>query len=590
MYKKTIEEYLDKSDWRVKENASMPYSYQGLMLHMCGEMQKDYVLSLYDKEDIEIGLAHAVGFFHIHDLSFGLASYCAGWSLHDLLVEGFSVDGRTSSSPPKHFDSALGQIVNFIGCLQNEWAGAQALNNFDTLLAPFIKMDNLSYREVYQSIQKFVFNLNTSSRWGGQAPFTNISFDVKVPDNLAFEKCIVGGVEQNFTYHLCRTEMEMLNEAFLDVMLQGDAKQRIFSYPIPNYNITQDFPWDGAVGQKLLAVTAKYGIPYFQNFINSDLKPEDVRSMCCRLRLDLSQLRKKTGGLFGNGNLTGSTGVVTLNLPRIAYTARHSKEIYFEILSKHANLAKKALIIKRKYLQKFFAEGLFPFSKKFLKCGYKNHFNTIGVIGGHEACLNFLGSEKGINTAEGKEFMVETLNFLSDLCLKFQEETGMLFNLEATPAESTSYRLAKLDREYFNGFLGNFSGTREAPYYTNSTHLPVDFTDDIFEAITHQEDLQTIYTGGTMFHCFLGHEVVDLEALKNLIIKIFTNTKMPSISITPTFSICEEHGYFSGKHFYCPDCNAKTEIYSRIVGYYRPISRWNDGKKQEFEERKEYEF
>lgn len=586
-YKKIIDSYLTKNDWRVNENASMPYSYQGLMLHMCGEMQKEYALDLYRKENESIAKSHEAGWFHIHDLSFGMASYCAGWSLYDLLLEGFNVDGRLASNPAKHLDSALGQIVNFIGCLQNEWAGAQALNNFDTLLAPFIKVDNLSYIEVYQSIQKFIYNLNTSSRWGGQAPFTNISFDVIVPENMAKEPCMVGGELQNFSYDLCKAEMDMINLAFLEIMLGGDAQKRIFSYPIPSYSITEKFPWESEVGKKLLALSAKYGAPYFQNFINSDLKPEDVRSMCCRLRLDLSQLKRKTGGLFGNGNLTGSTGVITLNLPKYGFYATGDRKKFFEILNVYARLAKDALVAKRKFLTKFFDDGLYPFSKRYLKCGYENHFNTIGIIGGHEACLEMFG--KGIETPIGKEFMIETLNFLSDLCLEFQTETGLLFNLEATPAESTSYRLARIDKRK-SDYMCVSSGTTLVPYYTNSTLLPVDYTENLFEAIEHQKDLQTIYTGGTMFHCFLGHEVIDLDVLKNLIIKIFTNTKIPSISITPTFSICKNHGYFSGKVEFCNLCGGENEVYSRIVGYYRPVSRWNDGKKQEFKKRKDYDL
>ncbi|MGE4553357.1 MAG: ribonucleoside triphosphate reductase [Desulfovibrionaceae bacterium] len=577
--KEIIDEYIGKSDWRVNENANMTHSFQGLMLHLSGTVQARYILEKYP---VEIRLAHEHGYFHIHDLSFGLAGYCAGWSLRDLLLEGFNLEGRSSAGPARHFDSVLGQMVNFLGTLQNEWAGAQAFNNVDTYLAPFIRHDGLTYDQVRQAVQKFVFNLNTTSRWGGQSPFTNLSFDLVPPKHIAQEAIIIGGKLQDSTYGEYVDEMEMFNRAFLEVMLDGDYHGRIFSFPIPTYNITKDFPWDSAIGEILLKLTAKYGAPYFQNFISSDLSPEDVRSMCCRLQMDLRELRKKTGGLFGAGDLTGSIGVVTLNLAKLAYLSQ-SEEEFLDLLTEYSELARDALEFKRKIIQNNLDNGMFPWSKRYLRNGYKGHFSTIGLLGGHEACLNLLG--KGIETESGLRFMKRALNHLRELTSRFQEETGNLYNLEATPAEGTSYRLAKIDRKLYANIHTSGNGT---PYYTNSTTLPVGISDDVIYALEHQNQLQPLYTGGTVFHTFLGEAHTDLESLKRFIIKAFTMTKIPYLSITPTFSICKEHGYIAGEHFECPTCGAEAEVYTRIVGYYRPVQRWNKGKQAEYKERLVY--
>lgn len=578
----TIDSYLDKSDWRTAENANMGHSFQGLMLHMSGSVQAKYVLEKYPEE---IRKAHTSGYMHIHDLSFGLAGYCAGWSLRDLLLEGLNLENSCSSGPPKHFDSALMQAVNFLGTLQNEWAGAQAFNNLDTYLAPFIYFDSLSYKEVKQSIQKFVYNLNTTSRWGGQSPFTNITFDLVPPKHIAKEAVIIGGKPQDFCYGDFEKEMEMINKAFLEVMSQGDYHGRIFSFPIPTYNVTENFPWDSEVGKLLLQLTAKYGVPYFQNFINSDLNPEDVRSMCCRLQMDLRELTKKTGGLFGAGDLTGSIGVVTLNLSKFGYLA-NTKEEFFAYLTRYAEHAKNSLEIKRKMLKLNLEANIYPFSKKYLKNGFNGHFSTIGIIGGHEACMNLLG--QGIDTKEGLSFIEETLEHLRNLIENFQEETGNLYNLEATPGEGTAYRLAKIDKQMHNQIYT--SGTHDTPYYTNSTNLPVYTTDDIFYALEHQDKIQPLYTGGTVFHTFLGEAVADPESIKTFLIKAMSKTKLPYISITPTFSICKTHGYLNGEVSLCPHCNAETEVYTRVVGYYRPIKKFNAGKIVEQQERTNFVF
>ncbi|MES9997622.1 ribonucleoside triphosphate reductase [Desulfovibrio aminophilus] len=574
--KEIIDDYLGKADWRVSENANMTHSFQGLMLHLSGTVQARYALEKYPEE---VRLAHEHGYFHIHDLSFGLAGYCAGWSLRDLLLEGFNLEGRSSAGPARHFDSVLGQMVNFLGTLQNEWAGAQAFNNVDTYLAPFVRHDQLSYDEVLQAMQKFVFNLNTTSRWGGQSPFTNLSFDLVPPRHIAGEAVIIGGKLQDSTYGEYVEEMEMINRAFLEVMFEGDYNSRIFSFPIPTYNVTKDFPWDSEIGELLLKLTAKYGVPYFQNFINSDLSPEDVRSMCCRLQMDLRELRKKTGGLFGAGDLTGSIGVVTLNLPKLAYLAQ-SEEDFLELVTEYSELAKNSLEYKRKLITNNLENGMFPWSRRYLRNGYKGHFSTIGILGGHEACLNLLG--KGIETEAGIRFMRRTLNHLRGLTSRFQEETGNLYNLEATPAEGTSYRLAKIDKSLYSEIQAQGNGT---PYYTNSTALPVHLCDDVIMALEHQNQLQPLYTGGTVFHTFLGESATDMESLKQFIIKAFSMTKIPYLSITPTFSICKEHGYLRGEQEACPECGAETEIYTRIVGYYRPVSRWNKGKQAEYHDR-----
>ncbi|MBU1042375.1 MAG: ribonucleoside triphosphate reductase [Proteobacteria bacterium] len=575
----TIDEYLDKSDWRVAENSNMSHSFQGLMLHLSGTVQARYALEKYPEE---VRLAHEHGYFHIHDLSFGLAGYCAGWSLRDLLLEGFNLEGRSCAGPARHFDSALGQMVNFLGTLQNEWAGAQAFNNVDTYLAPFIRHDGLSYKKVRQAVQKFVFNLNTTSRWGGQSPFTNLTFDLAPPKHIAGEAIIIGGKLLDSTYGEYAAEMEMFNRAFLEVMLDGDYAGQIFSFPIPTYNVTEDFPWETEIGELLLKLTAKYGAPYFQNFINSDLSPEDVRSMCCRLQMDLRQLRNKVGGLFGAGDLTGSIGVVTLNLPKLAYLSQGEDE-FLGLVEEYATLAKDCLEFKRKLITGNLERGMFPWTKRYLKNGFRGHFSTIGLLGGHEACLNLIG--KGIETENGMRLMRRVLNRLRDITSRFQEETGTLYNLEATPAEGTSYRLAKIDKNLYADIITSGNGT---PYYTNSTCLPVGHSEDVVACLEHQDQLQPLYTGGTVFHTFLGESVADLASLREFIIKSFRNTKLPFLSITPTFSVCKGHGYIHGEHENCPTCGEETEVYTRIVGYYRPVSRWNKGKQAEYVDRRVY--
>ncbi len=574
--KDTIDNYLSKADWRVAENANMSHSFQGLMLHLSGTVQARYALEKYPEE---VRTAHDHGYFHIHDLSFGLAGYCAGWSLRDLLLEGFNLEGRSCAGPAKHFDSALGQMVNFLGTLQNEWAGAQAFNNVDTYLAPFIRHDGLSYKKVRQAVQKFVFNLNTTSRWGGQSPFTNLSFDLTPPKHIAKEAIIIGGALKDSTYGEYKEEMEMFNRAFLEVMSEGDYHGQIFSFPIPTYNVTEDFPWEAPIGQQLLELTAKYGAPYFQNFISSDLSPEDVRSMCCRLQMDLRELRNKVGGLFGAGDLTGSIGVVTLNLPKLAYLAQ-GEEDFLDLIEEYATLAKDGLEFKRKLINDNLERGMFPWTKRYLKNGFKGHFSTIGLVGGHEACLNLLG--KGIETDAGVRLMTRALNHLRAITSRFQEETGNLYNLEATPAEGTSYRLAKIDRSLYSEIKSSGDGT---PYYTNSTALPVGQSADVLYALEHQNKLQPLYTGGTVFHTYLGEAVADPQALKSFIVKAFTMTKIPYLSITPTFSVCKTHGYIRGEKFECPECGEDTEVFTRIVGYYRPVSKWNKGKQAEYADR-----
>ncbi|SKA73525.1 ribonucleoside triphosphate reductase [Desulfobaculum bizertense] len=574
-----IESYLDRSDWRVNENSNMVHSFQGLILHMAGSVQARYVLEKYPEE---VRAAHNHGYFHLHDLSFGLAGYCSGWSLRDLLLEGFNLKGRCSSTPAKHFDAACGQIVNFLGTLQNEWAGAQAFNNVDTYLAPFVRNDGLSYHEVKQQMQKMLHNLNTTSRWGGQSPFTNFTFDIVPPKHMEKEAVILGGKLIDSTYGEYAKEMEMINRAFLEVMLEGDADGRIFSFPVPTYNVTKDFPWESDAGHLLLKMTARYGAPYFQNFINSDLNPEDVRSMCCRLQMDLREIRKKTGGLFGAGDLTGSVGVVTLNLPKLAYLA-DNEEDFLDLVKEYACLAKDSLEYKRKLITQNLEAGMFPYSRRYLKNGYKGHFSTIGVIGGHEACLNLLG--KGIESEAGLRLMRRTLKHIRTLLVQFQEETGNLYNLEATPGEGTCYRLAKIDKDLYEDIKTSGS---DVPYYTNSTLLPVGKTDDVVMALEHQNQLQTVYNGGTVFHTFLGEAAPSEESVKSFLLRAMGNTKIPYISVTPTFSVCEEHGYIFGEHFNCPKCGSETEVYTRVVGYYRPVNRWNKGKQEEYRDRKEY--
>jgi ribonucleoside-triphosphate reductase len=543
---KTMDGYLMQSDWRVNENSNMNYSLSGLLMHAAGTVIANYTLNkVYPKE---VGQAHINGDLHIHDLSMGIAGYCAGWSLRQLLEEGFNgVPGKIDSVPPKHLSSALWQMINFIGTLQNEWAGAQAFSSFDTYLAPFAKSDNMDYKEVKQAIQGFIFNMNVPSRWGGQTPFSNITLDWICPEDMKNKKAIVGGKRQNYTYGECQKEMDMINKAFMEVMTGGDANGRIFTFPIPTYNITREFDWDSENAKVLFEMTAKYGIPYFQNFINSELHPEDVRSMCCRLQMDMRELKTRGGGLFGSAEMTGSIGVVTLNLARIGYLS-HTKEEFLKRVEKLMEVAKESLEIKRKLVNYNMENGLMPFSKRYLKT-LDNHFCTIGINGMNEALLNFLGPEYNIATKEGKKFTEEMLDFMREKLTKFQEETGHMYNLEATPAEGTAYRLARIDKKAYPDIIT--AGAKE-PYYTNSTQLPVNFTDDIFEALELQDSLQTKYTGGTVLHGFLGEKISDGETCKKLVKRIAENFRLPYFTITPTFSVCPEHGYIKGEHYTCP--------------------------------------
>ena len=584
---KMVDEYIGKLDWRVNENSNMSYSLQGLNNHIASTITANYWLNkIYPKE---VRDAHVNGDLHIHDLSL-LSVYCCGWDLKDLLISGFTgVEGKVQSRPPKHFRSALGQIVNFFYTLQGEAAGAQAFSNFDTYLAPFIYYDKLSYKEVKQSLQEFIFNINVPTRVGFQTPFTNITMDLVVPDILADEPVIIGGKAMNRSYKEFQKEMDMLNMAFAEVMMEGDANGRIFTFPIPTYNITKDFDWESPVIDKIMEMTAKYGLPYFSNFVNSDLNPEDARSMCCRLRLDNRELRKRGGGLFGANPLTGSIGVVTINMPRIGYLS-NSKEEFFERLGKQMDVARKSLEIKRKVLENMTEMGLYPYSKFYLRdikkrfgSYWQNHFNTIGLIGMNEALLNFMGV--GITSDEGKNFAIEVLDFMRHKLEEYQMESNYLYNLEASPAEGASYRLAKKDKELYKDIITEGG---DVPYYTNSTQLPVDFTDDIFTALDLQDELQTKYTGGTVFHGFLGESISDPDTCKALVKKIAYNYRLPYYTITPTFSICDNHGYISGEHFNCPQCGNECEVYSRVVGYYRPLQNWNEGKREEFSDRKEF--
>jgi len=576
----TMDGYLSRSDWRVNENANVNFSLGGLILHNSGTITANYWLkNIYTQEIAE---AHRSAAFHIHDLSM-FSGYCAGWSLRQLIQEGLGgVPDKISSKPARHLSTLVQQIVNFLGIMQNEWAGAQAFSSFDTYLAPFVKKDGLSFDEVTQNIQTFIFGVNTPSRWGSQAPFTNITLDWTVPPDLAERKAVVGGVEQDFTYGDCQSEMNMINKAFIELMLAGDAEGRGFQYPIPTYNLTEDFDWDSENGKLLFEMTAKYGTPYFQNFINSDLNPGDVRSMCCRLQLDKRELRKRGGGLFGSDEFTGSLGVVTINLPRIGYLS-DSRVDFFRRLTNLMDLAAQSLVIKRKVIERLMEGGLFPYTRRYL--GHlNNHFSTIGICGMNECALNFLG--KDISTGEGADFAEEVLEYMRRHLSDLQEDTGDLFNLEATPAESTSYRLAKHDRETYPDIVT--SGDSE-PFYTNSTQLPVDHTSDVFEALDHQDRLQTKYTGGTVFHAFLGEAVSDWEACRKLVKAIANTYHLPYFTISPTFSVCPNHGYLAGEHFTCPHCGAEAEVYSRIVGYYRSVRNWNRGKQEEFGIRKLFE-
>ncbi|MDR1997501.1 MAG: ribonucleoside triphosphate reductase, partial [Candidatus Margulisbacteria bacterium] len=544
--KNAVDEYMEKTDWRVFENSNSDFSFSGLMSHISGKIIANYALhEMYPKS---IADAHRSGALHIHDLSHAIVAYCCGWSLRQLIKRGFGgVRHKICSLPPKHLDVVVIQMVNFLGSLQMEHAGAQAFSSLDTLLAPFVKTDRLTYKQVKQQMQKFIFSLNVPSRWGCQPPFTNVTLDWVCPEDMQDEPAIVGGEPQEFTYGDCQKEMDMINQAFMEVYLEGDAESRPFFYPIPTYNITKDFAWDTENANLLFKLTAKYGVPYFQNFVNSSLKPSDVRSMCCRLQLDLKELKNKTGGLFGAGEQTGSIGVVTLNLPRIGYTSENKTQ-FKEKLSAIMDLAKDSLELKRDVVELNLKKGLMPFTRAYLG-SYDSHFSTIGINGMHEALLNLLGPDKGIDTPEGKDFALEVLNFMREKLKQYQEETGHLYNLEAVPCESATYRFALRDRELYPSIIQ--AGTKEAPYYTNSTHLPVSATADIFEALEHQDDLQVLYTGGTVVHGFIGEKIDDPEVCKRLVKKIAENYRLPYFTVTPTFSICPEHGYISGTHHKC---------------------------------------
>lgn len=577
---KTMDEYLSKSDWRVNANANQGYSLGGLILNASGKLIANYWLNKIYSEKIRT--AHTEGDMHIHDLDM-FSGYCAGWSLRQLLEEGFNgVPGKTESLPPKHLESALSQMVNFLGTLQNEWAGAQAFSSFDTYLAPYVKKDNMSYKQVKQAIQQFVFNLNVPSRWGTQTPFTNITLDWVCPNDMKTQKLVIGKKDSEFSYGECQAEMDMINKAFIEVMTEGDANGRIFTFPIPTYNITKDFDWENENAQALFEMTAKFGIPYFQNFMNSDLNPSDVRSMCCRLQLDLRELRARGGGLFGSAEMTGSIGVVTLNMPRIGFLSK-TKEEFFERLRDLMETAKESLELKRKIVVQNIEQGLLPYTKRYLK-SLNNHFATIGLNGMNEAVLNFLG--KDISTKEGTDFSLEVLEFMRKKLSDFQEETGNLYNLEATPAEGTTYRFAKEDKKRFPEIIQQ--GTPSAPYYTNSTHLPVGYTQDPLAALDHQDQLQTKYTGGTVLHLFLGEKVRDWKTCRDFVKKVAGRYHLPYFTITPTFSVCPVHGYLAGEHHQCSVCSTDCEVWSRIVGYFRPVKEWNKGKKSEYAERVEY--
>ena len=585
-YKKLIDGYIGtEKDWRVKGNSTVTLSVGGLILSNSGAVTANYWLSeVYDEDVAE---AHRNCFMHIHDLSM-LTGYCAGWSLKQLIQEGLGgVPDRITSAPAKHLTTLCNQMVNFLGIMQNEWAGAQAFSSFDTYLAPFVKIDNLSYKDVKQSIQSFIYGVNTPSRWGTQAPFTNVTLDWTVPDDMVNMPALVGGKEMDFTYGDCKAEMDMVNKAFIEIMIEGDANGRGFQYPIPTYSITKDFDWSETENNKLLfEMTAKYGTPYFSNYINSDMNPSDVRSMCCRLRLDLRELRKKGGGFFGSGESTGSIGVVTLNLPRIAYLSS-SKEEFYSMLDKYMDIAARSLDTKRRVINRLLEEGLYPYTKRYLGA-FDNHFSTIGLVGMNETILNAKWIDSDITKPEGRDFSIEVLNHMRDRLSDYQEMYGDLFNLEATPAESTTYRFAKHDTEEFADII-TAACKDQAPYYTNSTHLPVNYTEDIFDALEMEDEMQTLYTSGTVFHGFLGERMPDWKAAANLVKKIAYNFKLPYYTLSPTYSICENHGYIAGEHFSCPHCGNTTEVYSRITGYYRPVRNWNDGKSSEFENRKTYE-
>ena len=583
-FKNVVDSYLRVADWRVKENSTVTYSVGGLILSNSGAVTANYWLSeVYDKE---IADAHRNADIHIHDLSM-LTGYCAGWSLKQLIKEGLGgVPGKITSSPARHLMTLCNQMVNFLGIMQNEWAGAQAFSSFDTYLAPFVKADGLTYKEVKQCIQSFIYGVNTPSRWGTQSPFTNITLDWTVPDDMANLPAIVGGQEMDFTYADCKEEMAMVNKAFIETMIEGDANGRGFQYPIPTYSITRDFDWSPTENNKLLfTMTAKYGTPYFSNYINSDMKPSDVRSMCCRLRLDLRELRKKSGGFFGSGESTGSIGVVTINMPRIAYLATDREDFYAR-LDRLMDISARSLKVKRQTVSKLLDAGLYPYTKHYLGT-FNNHFSTIGLVGMNEACLNARWIGKDLTSREAQEFTEEVLNHMRTRLSDYQEQYGDLYNLEATPAESTSYRLAKHDKQRYPDII-TASKTGETPYYTNSSHLPVGYTEDIFAALDIEDRFQTLYTSGTVFHAFLGQRLPNWESCMKLVRKIAYNYKLPYYTMSPTYSVCSDHGYITGEQYRCPTCGKETEVYSRITGYYRPVKNWNAGKVQEFNMRKTY--
>ena len=584
-YKDVVDSYVKEIDWRVKENSTVTYSVGGLILSNSGAITANYWLSeIYDDE---IANAHRNADIHLHDLSM-LTGYCAGWSLKQLIKEGLGgVPGKITSAPASHLATLCNQMVNFLGIMQNEWAGAQAFSSFDTYLAPFVKVDNLSYDQVKKCIESFIYGVNAPSRWGTQAPFSNITLDWVVPADLKDQKAIVGGKEMDFTYGDCKKEMDMVNKAFIEIMIEGDANGRGFQYPIPTYSITADFDWSETENNKLLfEMTAKYGTPYFSNYINSDMEPSDVRSMCCRLRLDLRELRKKSGGFFGSGESTGSIGVVTINIPRIAYLSKTPEEFWAR-LDKMMDISARSLKIKRTVITKLLNEGLYPYTKRYLGT-FDNHFSTIGLVGMNEACRNAAWIQADLTNENAQEFTKEVLNHMRERLSDYQEQYGDLYNLEATPAESTSYRLAKHDVAHYPEILTAATTDDQTPYYTNSSHLPVGYTDDIFTALDVQDELQTLYTSGTVFHAFLGEKLPDWKAAANIVRKIAQNYKLPYYTLSPTYSVCRNHGYLAGEQFTCPECGAETEVYSRITGYYRPVKNWNAGKSQEYRDRREY--
>lgn len=584
-YKKIVEDYIQISDWRVKENSTVTYSVGGLILSNSGAITANYWLSEIYTE--EIANAHRNVDIHLHDLSM-LTGYCAGWSLKQLLLEGLGgIVGKISSAPAKHLSVLCNQMVNFLGIMQNEWAGAQAFSSFDTYLAPFVKTDNLSYGEVKKCLESFIYGVNTPSRWGTQSPFSNITLDWTVPDDMKNMPAIVGGKEQDFFYQDCKKEMDMINKAFLEIMLEGDYNGRGFQYPIPTYSITKDFDWSDTENNRLLfEMASKYGTPYFSNYVNSDMEPSDVRSMCCRLRLDLRELRKKNGGFFGSGESTGSIGVVTINLPKIAYTT-NNEEQFMKRLDELMDLSAQSLHKKREVITQLLEDGLYPYTKRYLG-SFEQHFSTIGIVGMNEAGLNAKWLRKDLTAKETQQFAVRVLNHMRERLSDYQEQYKELFNLEATPAESTSYRFAKHDKEQFPDII-TAGESGETPYYTNSSHLPVSFTDDLFEALDIQDELQTLYTSGTVFHAFLGEKLPDWRAAAKLVKAIAENYQLPYYTLSPVYSICKEHGYLAGEHVVCPECGKDTEVYSRITGYYRPVQNWNAGKAQEYKDRKSYE-